>query len=67
MPDFKQYLGDSVYASVEKGMICLTTENGAEPSNTIYLEPEVYAALLRWVQWVKEQPQPKKEQDKCQS
>lgn len=33
----KYYLGDSVYADVENGMIKLTTENDSEgPSNTIY-------------------------------
>jgi len=29
--------------------IVLTTENGYEPSNTIVLEPEVYAALEQFV------------------
>ncbi len=29
--------------------IVLTTENGAGPSNTIYLEPEVWEALKRFV------------------
>jgi hypothetical protein len=29
-------------------MICLTTENGAGASNTIYLEPEVFHALIEW-------------------
>jgi hypothetical protein len=46
----KTYLGDSVYAEYNSfGQIVLTTENGAEPSNTIYLEPEVYTALKLWV------------------
>jgi len=45
------YLGDSVYAAVEGGMVVLTTEDGSGPAlatNRIYLEPEVMAALLRW-------------------
>lgn len=46
----KTYLGDSVYADIEWGMVKLTTENGFGPSNTIYLEPEVYEALARFVQ-----------------
>lgn len=54
----KTYLGDSVYADVENGMIKLTTENGYpdDPRNVIYLEPEVYAALKRYVEPPKEQP-----------
>lgn len=47
----KEYLGDSVYAEVnEFGQLVLTTENGHGPSNTIYLEPEVYDALIRYAQ-----------------
>jgi hypothetical protein len=45
----KIYLGDSVYADVEDGMLKLTTENGLGASNTIYLEPDVYKALARYV------------------
>jgi hypothetical protein len=47
---FKEYLGDSVYVEIENGMIKLTTENGFGPSNEIFLEPEVFAALVRFVQ-----------------
>ena len=46
--NFKTYLGDSVYAAIEDGMIRLTTENGEGPSNIIFLEPEVFKELLRW-------------------
>jgi hypothetical protein len=53
MPDMrplgKRYLGDSVYVEVERGMLKLTTDNGLGPSNTIYLEPEVYDALVAYV------------------
>lgn len=45
----KQYLGDGVYAGVEDGMVRLTTENGLEASNVIWLEPEVVVALLRYL------------------
>ena len=45
----KVYLGDSVYVDVKHGGLELTTENGYGPSNTIFLEPEVYAALLEYV------------------
>jgi hypothetical protein len=45
----KVYLGDSVYAELESGMIKLTTENGFGASNIIYLEPEVFDALTLFV------------------
>jgi len=48
----KIYLGDSVYASFDDyGGVLLTTENGlpTDPSNTIYLEPEVLAALTQFI------------------
>ncbi len=44
----KTYLGDGVYADVEHGMIKLTAENGIEATDTIYLDPEVFAALWLW-------------------
>ena len=46
------YLGDSVYADIDRGMIKLTTNNGYGPTNTIYLEPKVYLALTRYVDHV---------------
>lgn len=49
----KVYLGDSVYAEFDTqfaGDIVLTTENGYSPTNTIYLEPVVYAALQKFKQ-----------------
>lgn len=52
----KVYLGDSVYCEIQQsGQICLTTENGAptDPSNTIYLEPEVFDALALYVERVR--------------
>ena len=45
----KRYLGDAVYVDVERGRLKLTTEDGISASNTIYLEPEVYAALIAYV------------------
>ena len=46
----KTYLGDGVYATTERGMIKLTTEDGAPgvATNTIFLELEVYVALVAW-------------------
>lgn len=47
----KEYLGDSVYVEVENGMFKLTTNNGYpdDPRNVIFLEPEVWASLNRYV------------------
>ncbi len=42
----KSHLGDGVYVDFDgSGSIVMTTENGVEVSNTIYLEPEVLRAL----------------------
>ena len=51
MPEKKieaTYIGDSVYASFDGFMIKLETNNGlpTDPSNVIYLEPEVFYALV---------------------
>ena len=52
----KVYVGDSVYIEIEHGMLKLTTENGSRtasglgPSNTIYLQPEVYTAITKYVE-----------------
>ena len=45
----KVYLGDSVYAENDGFGIILTTDNGYGATNTIYLEPSVYTALLDYV------------------
>ena len=48
----KTYLGDSVYVDSNDGFgIVLTTENGlpTDPSNQIYLEPEVLGVLMAWL------------------
>lgn len=44
----KRYLGDGVYAEIESGMIKLTTEDGVSVTNTIFLEVEVYRALVQY-------------------
>lgn len=46
----KAYLGDSVYARNENGMLALTTENGYGPSNEIFLEPEVIEAMFMFLE-----------------
>lgn len=49
----KEYLGDSVYAEIENGMLKLTTDNGMGASNEIYLDLEVLAALNAYVERAK--------------
>ena len=46
----KEYLGDSVYVDNDGWGLTLTTENGVpeDPSNTIYLEPNVLEALFNY-------------------
>jgi hypothetical protein len=42
----KEYLGDGVYVEVQNDMLKLTTEDGYRATNTIFLEPFVYEALV---------------------
>lgn len=37
----KEYIGDGVYVEFDSFYIVLTTSNGIEDTNTIYLEPPV--------------------------
>jgi hypothetical protein len=51
----KDYLGDGVYAEWDDySTLILTTENGISVENQIYLEPEVFAALERFMKRIKE-------------
>lgn len=45
----KTYIGDGVYVEWDGSVLTLTTENGIQVTNTIHLEPEVYVALVRYV------------------
>lgn len=45
----KTYLGDGVYAEMAGDHVVLTTEDGIEVTNRIYLEPEVLAELVRYL------------------
>lgn len=54
----KQYLGDSVYADFDGYGITLTTDNGMGPSNTIYMEPQVLAALDDYKSWLRKATEP---------
>jgi hypothetical protein len=51
--DKKVYLGDSVYADYDGEYIILTTENGLGPSNIIYIDPQVFQALMAYVEKLK--------------
>lgn len=48
MNDQKSYLGDGVYARLENGVVVLTSENGAEVQNEIFIEPFVLFALINY-------------------
>ena len=51
----KSYLGDGVYAEWDDcSNLILTTENGISVENQIYLEPQIFAALERFMKIVKE-------------
>ena len=49
----KVYLGDGAYARFDGYGIVLTAENGIRATDTIYLEPEVYRALVAFVDSLK--------------
>jgi|WetSurSiteA1Bulk_404760.scaffolds.fasta_scaffold755353_2 hypothetical protein len=50
----KVYLGDSVYALFDGYHIVLTTNNGLEDTNTIYLDPSVQVDLVKFIEWIVE-------------
>lgn len=54
----RDYLGDSVYAESVSNGIVLTTDNGMGASNTIFLEPAVIAALVRFLERAGRMPPP---------
>ena len=56
----KQYLGDGVYVDHDPHFgIRLTTEDGYSATNTIVLEPEVFAALVEYAERLNQQePKP---------
>ena len=42
------YIGDGVYASFDCGQIKLSTDRDRAQADVIYLEPETYAALVKF-------------------
>mgnify|MGYP001576214309 CR=1 FL=1 len=53
----KAYLGDGAYVDFDGWALVLTTEDGIRATNTIVLEPEIYAALVAYVKRLKERTQ----------
>jgi hypothetical protein len=52
----KTYLGDQVYADYDGFHVTLTTENGIQTTNIIYLEPAVLQAFNVWLARVRPKP-----------
>ncbi len=50
----KSYLGDAVYVDFDGQGLTLTTEDGIRATNSVYLEPEVWQALTRYVERLRE-------------
>jgi len=48
MENYKRYLGDGAYIEFDGYHMVLTTSNGITNTNTIALEPEVFAALIEY-------------------
>lgn len=49
-PSYKEYLGDAVYVDFDGYHIVLTTEDGIQATNTVYLEPQVLDAFNKYVE-----------------
>jgi hypothetical protein len=49
MESHKEYLGDGVYARIDGKYIVLTTENGVQATNIIYLESSTLKALDEYI------------------
>lgn len=45
----KQHLGDGVYIDFDGFQVILTSENGVEVFDTIYLDADTLGSLLHWV------------------
>jgi hypothetical protein len=48
----KRYLGDGVYVDFDGFALTLTAENGIKVTNIIVLEPDVYSALVQYVEHI---------------
>lgn len=54
MSQLKKYLGDGVYADYDGFHIVLTTEDGINITNTIYLDLQVLDALQKFTILIKD-------------
>ena len=53
----KRYLGDGLYVDFDGYQLVLTAEDGVSILNKVFLEPQVWAALKRYVKELEEQSQ----------
>jgi Holliday junction resolvase len=44
----REYIGDGLYVVAVRGMVKLCANDLEDPSDTVYLEPETYEALIRF-------------------
>ncbi len=44
------YLGDGLYVGFDGYQVKLYSHNGVHPTNSVYLEPEVLRAFVKWLQ-----------------
>jgi hypothetical protein len=59
----KCYLGDGCYVDFDGYALVLTTEDGISVQNRVVLEPEVYRALLEYVDRLKAVAQAARDDD----
>ena len=59
----KAYLGDGVYVERELGMIRLSVSDGIVDTHWVFLEPEVWRALERWMEQARPFDSPKETKD----
>jgi hypothetical protein len=54
----RTFLGDGVFADFDGHHIVLTAEDGIQVTNRVYLDPAVFAALVKYqatlLDWIKE-------------
>jgi hypothetical protein len=49
----REYLGDGLYAEFDGWQIRIFAHNGVNSTNVVFLEPDVLAAFLRYVEKLK--------------
>ena len=49
---FKQYLGDGVYADFDGIHIILSVSDGVQESERVFMDIDVFEALLRYGDWI---------------